>query len=349
LKEISTPYQDISNVRCHAERVVLRGGAPDRFAEIAALDLANNSWKVIRKSNECKVDSSYFSVATPIEFPTKDGNTGHAFYYAAKNPDYMAAEGTLPPLLVKSHGGPTAMCSSTLEMSIQFWTSRGFSVVDVNYGGSTGYGKKYRERLNGQWGIVDVDDCVSAVEYLVQSKKVDGKHVAITGGSAGGYTTLCALAFRGNHFAAGASYYGVSDLEVLATDTHKFESRYLDSLVGPYPARKDLYEQRSPLLHAANISCPVIFFQGLEDKVVPPSQSEAMYEALKKKHLPVAYLTFPGEQHGFRQAETIKKSLQSELSFYCKVFGIDRADMDQSLPIENADKLTSVASSAGVR
>lgn len=339
LKEISTPYQDLSYVRCHENRVLVRGGAPDRYAEIAVLDLADHSWKTIRKSNESTLDSSFFSAAVPIEFPTKDGNTGHAFYYAAKNPGYQAPEGTLPALIVKSHGGPTAACSSNLDLGIQFWTSRGFSVVDVNYGGSTGYGKKYRQRLNGQWGIVDVDDCVSAVEYLVQSKKVDGRRVAITGGSAGGYTTLCALAFRGTHFAAGASYYGVSDLEMLATDTHKFESRYLDSLVGPYPARKDLYEQRSPLLHAANIICPVIFFQGLEDKVVPPSQSESMYEALKKKHLPVAYLTFEGEQHGFRQAETIKRSLQSELSFYCRVFGISRSDMEQSLKIDNADKL----------
>lgn len=347
LKEISTPYQDISYVRCFGDRVVVRGGSPDRFAEIAVLDLSSGKWNLIRKSNECKINQSYFSAAQPIEFPTKDGNIGHAFFYPAKNPDHSAPDASLPPLLVKSHGGPTSACSSTLELGIQYWTTRGFSVVDVNYGGSTGYGKKYRQRLNGQWGIVDVDDCVSAVDYLVKSKKVDPKHVAITGGSAGGYTTLCALAFRGEHFAAGASYYGVSDLEVLATDTHKFESKYLDSLVGPYPARKDLYDQRSPLMHAANISCPVIFFQGLDDKVVPPSQSESMYEALKKKHLPVAYLTFEGEQHGFRQSATIKKCLQSELSFYCRVFGISRSDMDNELKIENADKLSVTTDGVG--
>lgn len=224
LTNIETPYQDISYLRCSGDRVVFRGGAPDRFAEIVTLELSTKQLTVLKRSNESKVDSSYFSAAEPIEFQSKDGGKAYAFFYPAKNPEYSAPEGTLPPLIVKSHGGPTSACSSTLELGIQYWTSRGFSVVDVNYGGSTGFGRLYRERLNGKWGVVDVDDCVSAVEYLSATKKIDPKKVAITGGSAGGYTTLCALAFRSKSFAAGASYYGVSDPTALATDTHKFES-----------------------------------------------------------------------------------------------------------------------------
>lgn len=339
LTDIETPYQDLSYLRTNGEKLVFRGGAPDRFAEIACMDLASGKISVLKKSNSCDIDSKYFSAAQAIEFPSKDGGTSHAFFYPAKNPDYEATPGSLPPLVVKSHGGPTSACSSTLELSIQYWTSRGFSVVDVNYGGSTGYGRKYRERLNGTWGIVDVDDCVSAVEYLKKEGKIDPTKTAITGGSAGGYTTLCALAFRSGSFAAGACYYGVSDLTLLAQDTHKFESRYLDRLVGPYPARKDLYEARSPLNHASNISCPVIFFQGLDDKVVPPSQSELMLKALKNKGLPVAYLSFEGEQHGFRKADTIKACLESELGFFCQVFGIPRDDNPPSLKIENSEKL----------
>lgn len=335
LSEIATPYQDISYVRCSEDKVVFRAGASDRFAEIVCLDLNSRETQVLRRSNVCDIDAKYFSTAEPIEFAAKDGGKAYAFYYPAKNPDFEGPAGSLPPLIVKSHGGPTSACSSTLELSIQYWTTRGFSVVDVNYGGSTGFGRPYRERLKDNWGIVDIDDCVSAVEYLSKAGKVDTSKIAITGGSAGGYTTLCALTFRPSVFSVGACYYGVSDLSALATDTHKFESRYLDKLVGPYPARKDIYDQRSPALHADKITCPVIFFQGLEDKVVPPSQSEVMVNALKKKGLPVAYLTFEGEQHGFRKADTIKTCLQSELTFYCNIFGIKRDDLSQQLVIEN--------------
>ncbi len=348
LSDIETPYQDISYVRCHGDKVIFRGGAPDRFAEIACIDLNSKELTVLKKSNECTVDSSYFSNAEAIEFPaTEGGGKAYAFFYPAKNPDYTAPSSTLPPLIVHSHGGPTSACSSTLDLSIQYWTSRGFSVVDVNYGGSTGYGRAYRERLNDKWGIVDVADCVDAVKYLAQEGKIDSDKVAITGGSAGGYTTLCALAFRSDSFAVGASYYGVSDPVALAQDTHKFESRYLDRLIGPYPARKDLYEQRSPLVHANNINCPVIFFQGLEDKVVPPNQSETMANALRKKGLPVAYLTFEGEQHGFRKAETIKASIEAELSFCAQVFDIERSDLANPVKIDNADKLHKAAASGG--
>jgi dipeptidyl aminopeptidase/acylaminoacyl peptidase len=206
--------------------------------------------------------------------------------------------------------------------------------LDVNYGGSTGYGRAYRERLEGQWGIVDVDDCANGARYLAERGEVDGERLIIRGGSAGGYTTLCALTFR-DVFKAGASYFGVSDLEALAKETHKFESRYLDRLVGPYPERKDLYEERSPIRFADRISCPVIFFQGLEDQVVPPSQAELMVEPLRAKGLPVAYVPFEGEQHGFRRAENIKRALDAELYFYSRVFGFELADPVEPVEIYN--------------
>jgi len=236
--------------------------------------------------------------------------------------------------LVMSHGGPTSSSSASLKYSIQYWTSRGIAVLDVNYGGSSGYGRAYRERLNGHWGIVDVADCVNGARWLVQRGEVDGDRLAIRGGSAGGYTTLCALTFR-DVFKAGASHYGISDLEALATDTHKFESRYLDRLIGPYPERRDLYLQRSPIHFTDRLNCPMILFQGLEDKVVPPNQAEKMVEAVRAKKLPVAYLTFEGEQHGFRKAENIRRVLEAELYFYSKVFSFDLADPVEPIGIEN--------------
>jgi dipeptidyl aminopeptidase/acylaminoacyl peptidase len=204
----------------------------------------------------------------------------------------------------------------------------------VNYGGSTGYGRAYRERLKGQWGVVDVDDCVNGARFLVERGEVDGKRLAITGGSAGGYTTLCALTFR-DLFKAGASYYGISDLEALARDTHKFESRYEEGLVGPYPERRDLYRERSPIHFIDRLSCPLIVFQGLEDRVVPPNQAEMMVAALRAKGLPVAYVPFAGEQHGFRRAENIKRALDGELYFYSRVFGFPLADAVEPVAIEN--------------
>jgi len=229
---------------------------------------------------------------------------------------------------------PTSATIAALIPSIQYWTSRGVAVLDVNYGGSTGYGRSYRERLNGAWGIVDVDDCCNGAKFLAASGEVDVNRLMIDGGSAGGYTTLCALVFR-DAFKAGASYYGVSDLEALEKDTHKFESRYSDSLIGPYPERRDLYLERSPINFAENLSCPVIFFQGLEDKVVPPNQAEMMVEALRKKGVPVAYVAFEGEQHGFRRAENIKRALDGELYFYARVFGFDLAEAVEPVLIEN--------------
>ena len=233
-----------------------------------------------------------------------------------------------------SHGGPTGATSTTLRLDVQYWTSRGFALLDVNYGGSTGYGTAYRRRLNGKWGIVDVDDCANGARFLAERGDVDPERMAIKGGSAGGYTTLSALTFR-DVFSAGASYYGISDLEALAQDTHKFESRYLDTMIGPYPDRKDLYVERSPIHHTEWLSCPIILFQGLEDKVVPPNQAEMMLDALRKKGLPVAYVPFEGEQHGFRMAENIKRSLDAELYFYSRVFGFELADPVEPVAIEN--------------
>ncbi|MCS6937584.1 MAG: prolyl oligopeptidase family serine peptidase, partial [Candidatus Bipolaricaulota bacterium] len=260
--------------------------------------------------------------------------TAFGFYYPPHNRDFRAPEGEKPPLLVLSHGGPTGATAASFNVGIQFWTSRGIAVMDVNYGGSTGFGRAYRQRLDGQWGIVDVDDCCNAAMYLAARGLADPERLIIAGGSAGGYTTLAALTFR-NVFKVGASYFGVSDLEALARDTHKFESRYLDRLVGPYPERVDIYRERSPIHHIERLNCPVIFLQGLEDKVVPPDQSERMAAALRAKGIPVAYLAFEGEQHGFRKAETIIRALEAELYFYSCVLGFDLADPVEPIAIDN--------------
>ncbi len=252
----------------------------------------------------------------PITFDTDNGLQAHGFFYPPRNLDFSAPAGTLPPLLVHCHGGPTAAASPTLSWGTQYWTSRGFAVLDVNYGGSTGYGREFRLRLQGNWGIVDVADCVNGARYLAETRRaVDPERWAISGASAGGYTTLAVLTFR-KEFKTGASYYGVSDLAALAQDTHKFESRYLDGLVGPYPERKDLYDARSPLHSARLLSVPVAFFQGAEDRIVPPQQAEAMVEALRRRQIPSLYLLFDGEQHGFRRADNIKRALDAELYFY---------------------------------
>jgi dipeptidyl aminopeptidase/acylaminoacyl peptidase len=261
-------------------------------------------------------------VARPIDFPTDDGARAHAFFYPPTNRDHTGPHDERPPLVVMSHGGPTSVRPPALDLDIQFFTSRGIGVVDVNYRGSTGYGRPYRDALKGQWGLADVEDCVAAARHLADSGEVDGDRMAIRGGSAGGFTTLGALTTR-DDFAAGASYYGVGDLGALARDTHKFESRYLDGLVGPYPETEDVYRERSPVEHVDGLSTPVILFQGLEDVVVPPSQAEQFVEACKRKRIPHAYLSFEGEQHGFRRAETIVRSLEAELSFYGQIMGFE--------------------------
>jgi len=336
LNDIELPFTAISQVHAAGDRVVFIGASSTEPTSIASLNLATRELEVLRRSRETVVDAGYLTSPRAVEFPTEGGLTSHGYFYPPRNQDYTAAENEKPPLVVMSHGGPTSSSSASLKYSIQYWTSRGIAVLDVNYGGSSGYGRAYRERLKGQWGIVDVDDCVNGAQYLVATGEVDGNRLAIRGGSAGGYTTLCALTFR-DAFKAGASHYGISDLEALARDTHKFESRYLDGLIGPYPERRDLYVERSPIHFTDRLSCPMILFQGLEDKVVPPNQAEKMFEAVRTKKLPVAYLTFEGEQHGFRKAENIKRVLEAELYFYSKVFGFDLADPAEPVIIENLE------------
>ncbi len=323
-----------TDLKVDAGQAVFAAGSPSAPLSIQRLDLADNTVEGLRRASSTAVDPGYLSAPRAIEFPTENGLTAHAFYYPPSNRDFAAPDGEKPPLLVKSHGGPTSATSVSLSLSIQYWTSRGIGVLDVNYGGSTGFGREYRDRLKGRWGIVDVDDCVNGARYLVAQGEVDGSRLAIDGGSAGGYTTLAALAFR-DVFAAGASHYGVSDLAALARDTHKFESRYLDSLVGPYPERNDLYLERSPIHHTDGLSCPLILFQGLEDRIVPPSQAELMFEAVRAKGLPCAYIPFEGEQHGFRRSENIRRALDGELYFYSRVFGFDLAEEVEPLEIEN--------------
>src|SRR6185436_2288110 len=259
LDPIETAYNEISSLRVSPGRAFFLGGSPAEATAVVQLDLETGRIEVLRRSSSVQVDSGYLSVPQAIEFPTERGLTAHAFFYAPKNSDYVAPGEERPPLLVISHGGPTGATTTTLKLNIQYWTSRGIGVLDVNYGGSTGYGRAYRERLNGQWGIVDVDDCVNGARYLVERGDADANRLIIRGGSAGGYTTLAALTFR-DVFKAGASYYGVSDLEALEKDCHKFESRYNTSLVGPYPESEELYQQRSPIHFTDRISCPLILF-----------------------------------------------------------------------------------------
>ena len=331
---VDCPYTDIQYLRAANGQAVFRGGAPTDVVSIVKFDLGTRQFETLRRSNDREIYPRYFSVPRAIEFPTEGGLTAHGFFYPPQNPDFRAPDNEKPPLIVKSHGGPTAAASTALSLSVQYWTSRGFAVLDVNYGGSSGYGRQYRERLNKKWGIVDVDDCVNGARYLAERGEVDPQRLIITGGSAGGYTTLGALTFR-NRFKAGASHFGISNLESMARDTHKYESQYLTGLLGPYPERQDIYYERSPINFPERLSCPVIFFQGLEDKVVPPDQAETMVDAIRAKRIPVAYVAFAGEQHGFRQAKNIKRALDGELYFYSKVFGFELAEPVEPVEIEN--------------
>jgi dipeptidyl aminopeptidase/acylaminoacyl peptidase len=296
---------------------------PEAIVQIDAA--TGKTLKTVKSSAGTSVDRAYVSTPEMIEFPTEDGLTAHGFFYAPTNADYEAPSGTLPPLIVKSHGGPTGATDGEFDFLIQYWTSRGVAVVDVNYGGSTGFGREYRERLRDNWGVVDVDDCCNAALYLAREGRVDGNRLAIRGTSAGGYTTLSTLAFR-DVFHAGVSLFGICDLEAMAVDTHKFESRYLDGLIGPYPERQDLYRERSAIHSTDQLSCPVAFFQGLEDKIVPPNQASMMVEALRSKGLPFAHVEYESEQHGFRRSENILRTLEGEFYFYSRVFGFTPAD-----------------------
>ena len=327
---IALPVEPLDSIRANANGIYFVGGSPTEPTAIVVYpanhlrpgyggqDAVRHS--VIRSSATESIAKEWISIADAMTFKAGDRDV-HAFYYPPTNPDVEAPPGDLPPLLVVTHGGPTGATSDVLDPKVQFWTSRGFVVLDVNYSGSTGFGRPYRDRLKGQWGIVDVEDVVAGAQAMVAAGKADPARLIIRGGSAGGYTTLAALTFH-DTFKSGASYYGISDLEVLQQDTHKFEARYNDSLIGPYPEAREVYKARSPIHFTDRLACPIILFQGLDDKVVPPNQSAMMAEAVRKKGLKVKYVTFEGEQHGFRKAENIIRSLEEELAFYQDVFNM---------------------------
>jgi dipeptidyl aminopeptidase/acylaminoacyl peptidase len=320
LHPFKTSFTQFASVRAHGNQAAFIAGAPAHPTSVAVFDLTTGQYRILKKATEILDQSNrpiadYLAPLEAIEFPTSGDRSAYGLFYRPRNPDFGAPEGEKPPLLVRCHGGPTSAASSGLNLGIQYWTSRGITVLDVNYGGSTGFGRAYRDRLHGQWGIVDVEDCINGARFLVERGLVDPERMVISGGSAGGYTTLAALVFH-DVFRGGASYYGVSDIAALARDTHKFESRYLDWLIGPYPKCEALYRERSPLYHAERLSRPVIFFQGDEDAIVPPNQTEAMVDALRRRGTPVGYFLFSGEQHGFRNGANIQRALDAELYFY---------------------------------
>jgi len=328
------PFTSYSELRVAAGAALFKAGSATLPTALVRFDLATGTTETLRRAFEPAVDPGFLSGPEAVTYPTTSGRSAHGIFYPPASRDWAVPAGERPPLVVMSHGGPTGASSTTLSYPIQFWTSRGFAVLDVNYGGSTGFGRAYRMRLNGNWGVVDVDDCCHGALWLAAQGRVDPARCAIRGGSAGGYTTLAALTFR-DVFRAGASHYGVSDLAALARDTHKFESRYLETLVGPYPARRELYQARSPIHHTDRLATPLILLQGEEDVVVPPAQSELLYQALLAKGVPVAYLLFPGEQHGFRQAGTLKRALEAELFFYSRIFGFPLAEAIEPVAIRN--------------
>lgn len=319
------PFTELGSIDVAGDRAVLTAAGPTAFNAIGLLDLRDGSWTPVRRSVPTDLDPASVSVPESIEFPTTGGKTAFGLFYPPRNADFEGPPGERPPLVVTSHGGPTAPAFAALTVTFQLFTSRGIAVLDVDYGGSTGYGREYRKRLEGEWGIVDVDDCVNGAKFLAERGDVDPERLAIRGGSASGFTTLATLAFR-DGFKAGVSYFGLGDLAKFVRDTHKFESRYTERLVGPWPAAKAIYDERSPALHADRISAPVLVLQGLEDRVVPREEAERIVDALFERGVPHAYLAYEGEDHGFRKAENIVGSFEAELSFYGQVFGFEPAD-----------------------
>ena len=331
---LDLPYVEFSHLtRIDAQHIAAVAGASKSLASIVSIDIASGKTTTLRTAGESPLHGDSISIAVPIDFPSAHGRTAHAFYYAPTNPRYRPVAGTLPPLLAMVHGGPTSQASPALRSSVQFWTSRGIGVVDVNYGGSSGYGRAYRQALNGNWGVVDVEDVIAAVRFLVGTQRADAMRTAISGGSAGGYTVLVALS-TSDMFRTGTDRFGISDMTALARDTHKFESRYIDSLIGPLPQAQAIYDQRSPLNHLDGFKVPVLVLQGADDPVVPPNQSQRIVDALRLRHVPVAYILYPGESHGFRKPETIINSQQAELAFYGRIFGFKPADQLPPLTIE---------------
>jgi dipeptidyl aminopeptidase/acylaminoacyl peptidase len=334
-RTIDLPYVEYSQLtRVDPQHVALVAESASAPESILQINVNTGLCQTLRQSGSALLDPAAVSVATPIEFPSANGRSAHAFYYAPSNPGFRGPADELPPLLTLVHGGPTGQASPAYSAAVQYWTSRGFAVVDVNYGGSSGFGRAYRRALEGNWGVVDVEDVIAAARYLSRIGRIDPLRTAIRGGSAGGYTVLLALS-TSEVFRTGADYFGVSDMAALARDTHKFESRYLDSLIGALPEAQAIYDSRSPLHHLDGFKAPLIVFQGADDRVVPPNQSELIVQALRSRRVPVAYLLYPGEGHGFRKPANIIRSLQSELSFYGQVFGFTPADQLPPLAIEN--------------
>ena len=333
------PFASYDGIRIHGDKAIFIAGHPSKAPMVVVLDTKTGDYDIIKQSvadilSGDILSADDISVAQVVTYPS-DGGDVYAYYYPPANAGYTGIDGEKPPLMVRTHGGPTASVTAALNLNkIQYWTNRGFAVLDVNYSGSTGYGRAYRNRLRGQWGILDVADCVSGVKYLTEQGKIDPERVVITGGSAGGYTTLCALAFT-DVFKAGCSSYGIGDITALVEDTHKFESRYMDSLIGPWPEAAEIYRERSAINSLETLNCPVIFLQGDEDKVVPPNQAEMMVDALNKKGVPNAYLLFEGEGHGFRKSENVKKAIDAELSFYAQIFGFQPAGDIPPVAIDN--------------
>ncbi|NGX37287.1 MAG: Dipeptidyl aminopeptidase BIII [Chlamydiae bacterium] len=333
LEDLQQPFTAIHNLVTYQDKVYFFGASQTLPNSIICFDPKSNTFEVVKQSSKVAITEEWISKGEVLEYPSMNGKVGYAFYYPPKNPNYKAPEGEKPPLIVKSHGGPTARSYSQFSLEIQYWTSRGFALVDVNYGGSTGYGREYFKRLEGAWGILDVEDCISAAKTLVDKGLADPSKLLIRGGSAGGYTTLAALTFH-DVFVAGTSYYGVSDLELLYEDTHKFEAQYTDRLVASYPDGVALIRERSPINHVEKISAPILLLQGEEDKIVPPNQAFKIYDALEEKGTPVGMILFEGEGHGFRQAPNIKRALDAELYFYSKVLGFELAEPFQTPPVE---------------
>jgi len=334
LESFPLPYTEISAVRASGRRAIFIAASPHHAPALVQLDLESGVHTVLRESSDVLLAEEDIAPAEAVSYPAGAGTVAHGFFYLPRNHRFKPPAGDLPPLLVLSHGGPTAATGSGFNPRIQYFTTRGFAVLDVNYRGSTGYGRAYREQLDGQWGVADVEDCAAGAAWLAGQDRVDGKRLVIRGSSAGGYTTLCALTFQ-ERFAAGASYYGISDLESLARDTHKFEKHYLDKLVGPWPAQAARYRERSPIHHSDRLRSPVIFFQGREDKVVPPDQAERLAAALRRRKIPVALMVFDNEAHGFRRAENIERALEAEYLFYSRILGFAPADELPPLIIDN--------------
>jgi dipeptidyl aminopeptidase/acylaminoacyl peptidase len=343
LREFGLEYAAFGQLAATGRSVVCVAGGPASEPVVLRVGVDDGASEVLRPARDLGLDAGWFSRPEHVTFPTvagdsADGRPGvgeaHALVYPPTNPQVTGPADERPPLLVLVHGGPTAAARTVLDLGVQYWTSRGFAVADVDYRGSTGYGRRYRDALRGRWGVADLDDVVSCARWLADAGRVDPARMAIRGGSAGGYTTLAALTFRPGVFAAGASHYGVADLAALAADTHSFESRYLDGLIAPWPAGADVYAARSPIHHTDALDTPLAVFQGDEDRVVPPEQAEMMVAALRDKGVPHAYLLFPGEQHGFRKAENIRAALDGELSFYAQVLGFELPGEEGIEPIE---------------